>query len=258
MKTNTPNPLVPQGSMPDKRGKSHVRIAVFTILAVHAVLLGALLLQGCKRTSTTDGMISNVETNYPPPPIDTSSGPPPLAAVPPADTAPTTQAPPPTIETQQFTQTSTASPVPPPLDVAPPAQAAATEHVVVSGDVYSTIARKYQTTVKALVEANPGVNPSRLKVGQKLVIPPPTAKSTSTVAGNGANTGETTYVVKSGDSLMKIARTHGTSVKALRSANRLKTDQIKVGQKLVIPGKNGAPESGVGGTSGSPQVLPVP
>src|SRR5688572_14443012 len=125
MKTNTPNPLVPQGSMPDKRGKSHVRIAVFTILAVHAVLLGALLLQGCKRTTTTD-MVSNVETNYPPPPIDTSSAPPALSGVPP-QTAQTGHLPPP-IETQQFTQTSTTPPVPPPLDVAP--SMTATEHVV--------------------------------------------------------------------------------------------------------------------------------
>jgi hypothetical protein len=45
-----PNPLVPQGSFESQgRRKSHVRLAVFTILAIHLVVLGALLIQGCKR-----------------------------------------------------------------------------------------------------------------------------------------------------------------------------------------------------------------
>ena len=43
--------------------------------------------------------------------------------------------------------------------------------------------------------------------------------------------------MKSGDNLTKIAAQHGTSVKALRAANGLKTDSIKVGQKLKIPAK---------------------
>jgi len=45
----------------------------------------------------------------------------------------------------------------------------------------------------------------------------------------------TFYVVKSGDFLSKIARTHGTTVKALRAANSLKNDGIVVGQKLRLP-----------------------
>ena len=45
------------------------------------------------------------------------------------------------------------------------------------------------------------------------------------------------YTVKSGDSLYKIAKLNETTAKALRAANNLKTDQIKVGQKLKIPTK---------------------
>ncbi|MGK5595155.1 MAG: LysM peptidoglycan-binding domain-containing protein [Parachlamydiaceae bacterium] len=41
--------------------------------------------------------------------------------------------------------------------------------------------------------------------------------------------------VKRGDALEKIARTHGTSVEALRKANRLTTDKLKIGQVLRIP-----------------------
>ena len=50
-----------------------------------------------------------------------------------------------------------------------------------------------------------------------------------------------TYTVKSGDTLIKIAADHKTTVKALRSANNLTTDKIKVGQKLKIPAKASVP-----------------
>ena len=43
------------------------------------------------------------------------------------------------------------------------------------------------------------------------------------------------YTVVTGDSLWKIARAHHTTVQALRDANHLKTDSLKVGQILTIP-----------------------
>jgi LysM repeat protein len=49
------------------------------------------------------------------------------------------------------------------------------------------------------------------------------------------STGGVVYQVKSGDTLSRIAKSHGTSVKALKSANRLDTDRIVVGEKLKIP-----------------------
>jgi LysM repeat protein len=46
-----------------------------------------------------------------------------------------------------------------------------------------------------------------------------------------------TYVVRSGDTLVHIAATHGTTLKALRAANPEVTDPraLRIGQKLVIP-----------------------
>jgi LysM repeat protein len=46
---------------------------------------------------------------------------------------------------------------------------------------------------------------------------------------------EALYVVKSGDSLTRIAKAHGTTVKALKAANGLVNDRIVVGAKLKIP-----------------------
>lgn len=45
----------------------------------------------------------------------------------------------------------------------------------------------------------------------------------------------TTYVVKSGDTLTRIARSHHTTVKAIKSLNKLTTDRIAVGLKLKLP-----------------------
>lgn len=47
----------------------------------------------------------------------------------------------------------------------------------------------------------------------------------------------TTYTVKKGDTLGHIARRNGTTVKAIKSANGLKSDLIRIGQKLKIPRK---------------------
>jgi LysM repeat protein len=45
----------------------------------------------------------------------------------------------------------------------------------------------------------------------------------------------TIYVAKRGDTLIRIAKRHGTTLKALRAVNDLKTDRITIGQQLRIP-----------------------
>jgi LysM repeat protein len=71
--------------------------------------------------------------------------------------------------------------------------------------------------------------------------------------------GSELYVVKSGDVLYNIARSHGTSVRALRSANNLKNDRIVVGQKLKIPSKSVTPASAptLPASADNPPVTPV-
>ncbi|HYM14623.1 MAG TPA: LysM peptidoglycan-binding domain-containing protein [Dehalococcoidia bacterium] len=45
-------------------------------------------------------------------------------------------------------------------------------YTVQSGDIPETIAAKFGITVAALLAANPGVDPTKLQVGQVLIIPP--------------------------------------------------------------------------------------
>ena len=107
------------------------------------------------------------------------------------------------------------------------------------------IARKNGLSLHALQEANPGLNPRKLKVGQKIEIPvggtsggaaPMTAANTTDATGSGA-ADTSLYVVKPGDMLFKIAKAHGTRVKAIMELNDLKTTSIRVGQKLKMPTK---------------------
>ena len=48
---SAPNPLIPQGTFQAQAAKaaSNVRLAVATIVAIHVVFFGGLLLQGCRR-----------------------------------------------------------------------------------------------------------------------------------------------------------------------------------------------------------------
>lgn len=223
-KMNTPNPLIPQGTFPDSRGKSHVRIAVFTIMAIHVVLLSALLMAGCKKTTDTSAESTNVFTPFEPP---TNV----FVPAPPATNVP--------VITTQVVNTPPAVPVAPPAaetPVIPPAPIAAErEHVIVKGDSFYTLSKQYNVSMRAIAEVNPGVDSTRLKIGQKIKIPAPSSTSISSNGSVPAGGSDKTYTVKSGDTLWKIARDHGVTEKALRSANNLQTSQIKVGQKLKIP-----------------------
>ena len=44
-----------------------------------------------------------------------------------------------------------------------------------------------------------------------------------------------TYIIKSGDTLEKIARKHETTVESIKTANNLKDDLILIGDEITIP-----------------------
>lgn len=252
---NPQNPLIPQGSLLEQKnkGRARVKILVFAILAVHGVGLMALLMAGCRREEPQAALPDQAEvtnsvplpvfdepTNMPAPVADTVSN---DVIVPPPYTAPPVQEP---IPVQMPT---------PSLPTAP-----ANEYVVAKGDTFSGIAGKFHVTVKALVDANPGVQPTKLQIGQKIHIPAPTAPATSTAAPAAsllAADGTQVYTVKSGDTLSRIAGRLGTTVKAIRSANGLKTDRITVGQKLKVPVKAAAPAPAPAPAPVVPEPVPV-
>lgn len=136
---------------------------------------------------------------------------------------------------------------PPVTPVTPPEGVSV--YKVQSGDTLWGIARKNGVSLTALLGSNPTLDKNaRLRIGQEVVVP--TAGTTvpaptPTVVPDGA----TSYVVKSGDNLSRIAAAHGTTVAGIKTANGLTSDVIQVGQSLVIPG---------GGAVVSPTAVPTP
>ena len=227
---NNPSPFSPESPVGEQKNQSRVRVrtAVTLVFAANFIALMALLIIGfgCRKPAEPE--------------------------VPPADTNTMTM---PAFDTNMVPAVSTNAPgtnvtayVPPaPVPVAPPLIApSATEYVIAKGDYFEKIAKDHGVTTKAIQDANPGVDSKKLKIGQKIQLPaatvaPAAGSSVNAPTADAAATGEQIHKVKSGDTLTTIAKHYGVSVKALRSANSLTTDKIKVGDKLKIPAKTTAP-----------------
>ena len=139
-------------------------------------------------------------------------------------------------------------------------------YIVKSGDSLGTIAAKFDTSVKALKQAN-NLTSDRLKVGQELTLLTPMAandnapepakantkadskvssKSSTKANASGTKAASSksadkpavkakTYKVKSGDSLDKIARKNKVKLADLMKWNQLNSKSIiKPGQELKI------------------------
>ena len=111
---------------------------------------------------------------------------------------------------------------------------------VKSGDVLGRIASRHRCTVDQIKRWN-NLKNNNIRVGQTLIIyrggsAPSTASksSSSSSASTAAPANATTYTVKSGDVLGKIAERHGCTVAQLKAWNNLSSNNIRVGQKLIV------------------------
>ena len=105
------------------------------------------------------------------------------------------------------------------------------------GDTLGKIASKYGSSVRAVQRANRLSSPNRIRVGQKLLIPPPPGRGGASSIARQPVPADGTYTVRPGDSLSSIAKRFGTSTQRLLAANRLSSpDRIYVGQRLQVDG----------------------
>lgn len=98
----------------------------------------------------------------------------------------------------------------------------------------------------AAAESNSTANPN---TAAKAALAPSTAAMLATSAAKPSSprliskestvpapsAADTFYTVKSGDTLMQVARLHGTTVKVLKAANSLTSERLAIGSKLRIP-----------------------
>ena len=134
---------------------------------------------------------------------------------------------------------------------------------VKSGDYLGKIAGQYRVSVAQIKKWN-NLKSNDIRVGQRLTIyrggvaPSSSSKSsssssssTATSSSSTATGNKITYTVKSGDVLGRIAEKHGVSLANLKSWNGLTSNNIQVGQKLVIYTKGSAPASSGSGSGNS-------
>jgi LysM repeat protein len=212
------------------------------------VFLGGLLMQGCKREEmpeTADLVLPPFEesTNYAGLPMMIDTNEPPIIAA-------TNGAPTPFPEELQLgsntlprlpdelTATNPPPIVPEPELQPGPESPDMVDYTVQRGDYFYSIARKFDISAADIARANPGVDSTRLQIGQVLKIPTSRAVQPSVpVPGETGGTG--LYTVKSGDTLTRIARQYGTTVPALKEMNGLVTDRILINQVLKVPAPSG-------------------
>ena len=125
------------------------------------------------------------------------------------------------------------------VEGAPP-DAGPVVHVVRRGETLYSIARRYGTTVGAIMRAN-NLRSYTIYVGQRLTIP--VSRSSRSSGSDRLNPlNPLTYVVQPGDTLYSIARRFGTTVWAIARANGIANpNSIRRGQRLIIPGRSTTP-----------------
>ena len=120
-------------------------------------------------------------------------------------------------------------------------------HVVKKGESLGSVARKYHVTVAKIKKWN-HLKRETLHVGQRLTIyrsGSPMAqvnnKTTKSSAKSAKNNNKATksastktHTVKKGETLSSISRKYGCTVNDLKKWNNLKSNSVKVGQKLKI------------------------
>lgn len=232
----------------DRRKSVRAPLLAAVVAGLHVVAVGSFLfIQGC-------GTPRPASVEPPPPPV-----------MPPRqDVLPPTPMPKPSFQ-------------PPAVEKAPASleAAASPSYVVQSGDSLSKIAAKVGVTSREIAELNQIKDANKIRVGQKLVLPSyaqavpqaavkpaagPAKKPAAKAPSAPAVAGDGVYVVRSGDSLSKIAVKNGTTVKALREVNQLKSDMIRIGQKLKLPAgaaEKKAPPAPAPAPEAAPEAAPV-
>ena len=102
-------------------------------------------------------------------------------------------------------------------------------HTVRPGDTFFRLSQQFGVSVEAIMRANPGVDPNRLQVGQKICIPgavPPMPPCT-----NGFY-----YTIRPGDTLFALSQQFGVGVDEIIRANPgIDPNRLQIGQTICIP-----------------------
>jgi len=145
------------------------------------------------------------------------------------------------------------------------APAQGTTIIVGTSDTLDLLARRYNVSPAAILQANGYKGPRTLSPGQQLIIPHPTAAAAApalTVPASkpvaAASAPPSVHVVNHGDTLLSIARRNHVSVAELARANGIApTAKLPLGMKLTVPGAKTAKLAPAAQPAGAAGVQPV-
>lgn len=103
-------------------------------------------------------------------------------------------------------------------------------YIVKRGETLSDISRKFRISIRDLKEWN-NLKGDRVNVGQRLVISPDTDQYSK---GDNISRKRIYHTVKSGETLITIAKKYKMSVAELKRINKIRTNQIRTGQRLLV------------------------
>lgn len=101
-----------------------------------------------------------------------------------------------------------------------------TVYTIRAGDSLYNVAQRFNTTITAIIRANPGLSPDDFRVGRRICIPVEYRECSGFL-----------YTIRAGDSIYTIARRYGVWVQDLVDANPdIDPDDLFIGQEICIPG----------------------
>ncbi len=102
-------------------------------------------------------------------------------------------------------------------------------YTIKAGDTLFALSQQFGVSVQDIINANPGIDPSRLQIGQTICIPRPVTPTPP--CSNGFY-----YAIRSGDTLFRISQQFSVSVDAIMRANPgIDPNRLQIGQIICIP-----------------------
>lgn len=135
-------------------------------------------------------------------------------------------------------------------------------YTVKKGDTFYSISKALDVTVAELKEWN-DISGNAIEIGQELVYYLPNANTqpeqplevedNTSLISSPTSSPNTYYIVKSGDSLYKIAQDNDMTVQQLKDLNNLTSNNLRIGQKLAVKSVSVAPVVSEFSNESSPQ-----
>ncbi len=112
-----------------------------------------------------------------------------------------------------------------------------TQHTIASGETLYAIAKQYNVTTGEIINANPGIDPLDLDIGQKINIPNQESEKEDQEKNTGSEKNDQfiEHTVEKGETLYSIAREYAVNIDTLKKYNNGLSMSLYIGQKIRIP-----------------------